>query len=83
VTKIARSVPKVKKAERSESKSSSSLNENFREALIRQISDSISNYDLEKANESVGVHTPKRADALSSGSNSSSLSASPMKQQTL
>ena len=50
------------------------------EKLKRQISESISNYSLEKANEEAGVATPKRS-ALNSplASSSSSVHSSPIK----
>lgn len=78
----------VKKVEtkevRSESESSSSESViSVKDKLIRQISESISNYSLEKAYEKAGVETPKKqsppASPLALSSSSLSIHASPKK----
>ena len=53
-----------------------------KDKLIRQISESISSYSLEKANETAGVTTPKRSvpqSPLAISSSSNSIHATPVK----
>ena len=92
VTKVAEKkeefkleIPKVEaKQVRSASSSSSESVESMKDKLIRQISESISSYSLEKANETAGViSTPKRSVPNSplASSISNSIHTSPIKAQ--
>ena len=68
---------------RSESTQSSESVVSIKDKLIRQISESISNYSLEKAYEKAGVETPKKqsppGSPIALSSSSLSIHAHPLK----
>jgi len=66
---------------RSDSSSSNESIVSMKDKLIRQISESISSYSLEKAHETAGVLTPKRSVPSSplASSSSNSIHSTPIK----